>query len=173
MKTLVVFYSKTGFTRQYAQWLAEDLGAECVAYEKRKGASLDRYDAIAFGGRMHAGVICGAKWFFKQAAGLEGKRLALFFTGAMAPGDEAVEAAVRQNMPPELRGRIPAFYLWAGLNYVKMGAVDRFMMAMLRKMLAAKKDPGPEEQEMARMVAGSFDKVDRGYLRELEAYLRG
>jgi len=173
MKTIIIYYSKTGFTRQYAQWLAQDIGAECVPYEKRKGIRLDSYDAIVFGGRLRAGAIGGAKWFFRQAAELKEKRLALFFTGAMPPDPEGIQRAVAQNVPAQEQGRIPAFYLWGGLNYEKMGFVDRAMMAGFRKMLASKKAPSPEEQEAAKMVAQSYDKTARGNLRELEAYLLG
>lgn len=173
MKTIILYYSKTGFTRQYAQWLAQDTGAECVPYEKRRGVKLDSFDAIVFGGRLRAGTIGGAKWFFREAAGLSGKRLALFFTGAMPPDPEGIRRAVEQNVPPQERERIPAFYLWGGLNYEKMGFLDKAMMAGFRKMLASKKAPSPEEQEAAKMVAQSYNKTARGNLRELEAYLLG
>ena len=173
MKTLILYYSKTGFTQRYAQWLAEDLGAQCVPYEKRKAVRLSGYDAIAFGGRLTAGVIGGAKWFFKEAPGLSGKRLALFFTGAMPPDPEAVGKAVEQNVPQDMRGRVPAFYLQGGLCYEKMGLIDKAMMAGLRKMLASKKAPSPEEREAARMVAQSYDMSARENLHDLEAYLRG
>lgn len=173
MKTLIIYYSKTGFTQQYAQWLAQDLGAECVPYEKRKELKLDSYDAVVFGGRLQAGIIGGAKWFFQQAEGLKGKRLALFFTGAMPPDPEGIRRAVEQNVPQALRERVPAFYLQGGLNYEKMGALDKAMMWGFRKMLASKKAPSPEEREAAKMVAQSYDKAARENLRELEAYLRG
>lgn len=172
MKTLIIYYSKTGFTQRYAQWLAQDIGGQCVPYSERKGIKFDDYDAIVFGGRLQAGIICGAKWFFNQAARLEDKKLALFFTGAMGPDPAGIEKALMQNVPPEERERIPAFYLWGGLNYERMGFVDRFLMSGLRKMLASKKAPSPEEQEAAKMIAQSYDKTARGNLRELEAYLK-
>lgn len=173
MKTIIIYHSKTGFTKRYAEWLAQDIGGVCLPYGKRKGADLAAYDAIVFGGRLQAGAVHGAKWFFGQAAKLPGKRLALFFTGAMPPDPQAIERAVAQNVPPQERGRIPAFYLWGGLCYEKMGLADRAMMAAFRRMLAAKKAPGPEEREAAKMVANSYDMAKRENLRELEAYLRG
>mgnify|MGYP001030470750 CR=1 FL=1 len=47
-----------------------------------------------------------------------------------------------------------------------------FLPAAFRKMLGAKKNPTPEDQEAIRMVASSFSKAERENLRELEAYLR-
>lgn len=172
MKTLILYHSKTGFTAQYAQWLAQSLSCACVPYKSRKAISLDTFDAIAFGSGLRAGIIPGAKWFFRQAPRLEGKRLALFFIGAMPPDPAGIERAVQQNVPPEARERVPVFYLWGGLHYEKMGFVDKAMMAAFRKMLSAKKNPTPEDQEAIRMVASSFSKAERENLRELEAYLR-
>lgn len=172
MKTVILYCSKTGFTEQYAHWLAQDLSCACFPYERRKTVNLAEYDTVVFGGRLQAGFIRGAKWFFRQLPRLEGKRLALFFTGAMAPDPEAIKRAVMQNIPPEEQERVPAFYLWGGLNYEKMGPVDRGMMGMFRRMLAAKKNPTEEDREAAKMVASSYNMAKRENLKELEEYLR-
>lgn len=171
MKTVILYYSKTGFTRRYAQWLQEELGCPCVPYEKRRGVDFSQYGTVVFGGRLHAGLIQGAPWLFRQKD-LKGRRLALFFTGAMPPEPQAINKAIQQNIPPEWRDAARAFYLWGGLNYEKMGLADRFLMWGFRRMLAAKKDPTPEEREAARMAAQSYDKASREQLEPLLAYLR-
>lgn len=38
-------------------------------------------------------------------------------------------------------------------------------------MLASKKDPTPQDQQAAQMVATSYDKADRASLAPLVAYL--
>ncbi len=105
--------------------------------------------------------------------GCAGKRLAVFFTGAMPPEEHTVEQCVAQNLTPEERRQVRAFYLWGGLNYEAMGPVDKWMMGVFRKMLAGKKDPSPEDRMAAQMVASSYDKAERKYLEPLEEYLRG
>ena len=43
MKALVIYSSKTGFTKQYAQWIAEKLAGECITFKdasKKKGLLL-------------------------------------------------------------------------------------------------------------------------------------
>ncbi len=172
MKPIIIYYSKTGFTRQYAQWLQEALGCPCVPYQKRRTVSFPQFDTVLFGGRLHAGRIQGAKWLFNQPCKLKDKRVVLFFTGAMPPDPTAAEKAIQQNIPPEWRDTVQAFYLWGGLRYEAMGPVDRFMMWGFRRMLAAKKDPAPEEREAARMVAQSYDKASREQLGPLLAYLQ-
>ena len=98
-------------------------------------------------------------------------RGALFFTGAMPPEEKTVEQCVAQNLTPQERQQVKAFYLWGGLNYQAMGPVDKWMMGVFRKMLASQKNPSPEDKLAARMVGSSYDKTDRASLKPLEDYL--
>ena len=49
MKTIVIYNSQTGFTKRYAQWIAEAAGADCVELSEAKKKSMDSYEAIIFG----------------------------------------------------------------------------------------------------------------------------
>ena len=163
MRLLVVYTSKTGFTKRYAQWLAEDLSADCFPLEQAARVDFSGYDAVAFGSSVHAGGVRKLAWLKK--------RLALFFTGAMPPEEKTVEQCVAQNLTPQERQQVKAFYLWGGLNYQAMGPVDKWMMGVFRKMLASQKNPSPEDKLAARMVGSSYDKTDRASLKPLEDYL--
>ncbi|WP_304580530.1 flavodoxin domain-containing protein [Dubosiella newyorkensis] len=57
MKTIVLFTSNTGFTKQYANWLANDLSCPWIDLSKTKWVDLDEYDMIAFGSWLMAGKI--------------------------------------------------------------------------------------------------------------------
>lgn len=36
MKTIVIYNSQTGFTKRYAQWIAEETGADCLELSTAK-----------------------------------------------------------------------------------------------------------------------------------------
>ena len=36
MKTIIVYSSQTGFTKRYADWLAEELGADAITLDEAK-----------------------------------------------------------------------------------------------------------------------------------------
>lgn len=63
MKTLVLYYSKTGFTQRYAEWIAEETDADCEPFDHRDGVRFGDYDAVLFGSSVHAGSIRKLKWF--------------------------------------------------------------------------------------------------------------
>ena len=53
----VVYCSRYGSTKQYAQWLAEDLGADLYDVRRVYKEKLETYDTIVFGGGLYYGVI--------------------------------------------------------------------------------------------------------------------
>ena len=65
-KTAVIFKSKYGSTRKYAQWIAADLQADLFAADKIKVRDLAPYQTIVYGGYLYAGSIAGIKLLTKR-----------------------------------------------------------------------------------------------------------
>ena len=166
MKTIVIYRSKTGFTRRYAEWIAAELGCEALEWKAAQGRDLAGYDTLIYGGWFHAGSIMGLKKFLQKVELLK-KNILVFATGASPAENPEIEASMKKNFTPEQWGRIRAFYLPGGLNYEQMGAVDRAMMAAFRAMV--KKQEG-ENSEMYKMLCKSYDLTDRKYIEPLVAY---
>lgn len=165
MKAVVIYFSKTGFTQRYAEWIGEELTGKVVSYEDRDGIQWEQYDVILFGGGFHAGKINGIEWFKEQLPQLVGKKVVVFATGAMPPEAAEVETAMKANFTKEQQEQVKTFYLWGGLCYEKMSFGDRLMMAVFRKMLKMKK-----QTEMLKVVSASYDKASREYLAPLLQY---
>lgn len=152
-KILVIYKSKTGFTKKYAEWIAQERACDLVPYEKRKSIDLNAYETIVFGGGFHAGIISGLKWFKENLEALSGKNVIVFATGASPAATQETQMALRQNFTEQEWQRVKAFYLQSGLCYEKMGRADKLMMAVFRKML--EKTEG--DSEMKKMIRQSYD----------------
>ena len=63
MKTAIIYVSQTGFTKQYAEWLAEEVSGECMTIAEAEKKDLSGYDAVVFGGWCFAGTIKELDWF--------------------------------------------------------------------------------------------------------------
>ena len=63
MKTIVIYNSKTGFTKRYARWIADAAHADCMELSEAKKKNLTTYEAIIFGGWACAGSISKISWF--------------------------------------------------------------------------------------------------------------
>lgn len=81
-KRIVVYKSSTGFTKKYAEWIAEELKCPLADYRTVTAEMLSGYEVVVFGSRAHAGMIDGYKkareLFQKSGAG----KIVLFVTGA-------------------------------------------------------------------------------------------
>lgn len=73
MKTIVIYNSQTGFTKRYAQWIAEETGADCYELSEAKKKNMDEYEAIIYGGWACAGSISKLSWFKSNIERWSGK----------------------------------------------------------------------------------------------------
>ena len=108
MKKIVIYESVTGFTKKYAQWIAEELQAEIKDTRTMNGVNLTEYDLVVFGGWLMGGRISGLEKIQKQNV----KKLVVFATGASLDTKELAEEIRKAN---PLSG-IPFCYLPGGMH---------------------------------------------------------
>lgn len=83
MKTLVVYASKNGYSRECAQQIANNLGDGSRAMDCKKEAKkvdLAEYKAVVLGGGIHIGKLPGylRRYCAKNITGLQDKNIGLF-----------------------------------------------------------------------------------------------
>ncbi len=176
MNALIIYTSQTGFTKKYAQWLAERTGGsllELKEAQKKSPGFFDGYDAICYGGWAMAGSLVKAKWFLGKAAGWKDKRLAMFCTGGSPEDNPDIEVFLRNVLPEEQKKYIKVFYCPGGFNYEKMKAPSRIAMKMFLSALQKKKNATEKEKGMAEKMASSYDISDMKYIEPIVSYLEG
>lgn len=167
MKTIIIYNSQTGFTKRYAQWIAEAAGADCLELSAAKKENLSGYEAIIFGGWACAGSISKIGWFKSNIDKWAGKKLIAFCVGGSPLENPEIEPALKQNFTESELKKIHIFYCPGGFNYEKMSAPSKLMMKMFIKMLKAKKSKSEAEQEMIKMISSSYDISDRKYIEPI------
>lgn len=170
MKTAVIYTSQTGFTKQYAEWIAEEVSGDCFTVAEAKKKDLSGYDAVVFGGWCFAGSIKELGWFKKTAAQWTNKRKVVFAVGASPFENPELEEGLRNNFTDEEWAQISVCYCPGGLRYERMNPVSKMMMKMFVKMLAKKKSE--KEQAMAEMLAKSYDISDKKYIAPIVECLK-
>lgn len=176
MKAIVIFNSKTGFTRKYACWLAEELNkrgheAESIEFDAAKKKAFAEYDAIVFGSWLMAGQVQKVKWFKERFGDWKGKKLAVFCVGGSPRENPDIDTLLANLFTDEEKLLAKGFYCQGGFNYEGMSAGSRMAMKMFVKALKSKKDQTAEEKIMADMISHSYDISDRKYLDPLIEYL--
>lgn len=167
MRTIVIYTSQTGFTKRYAEWIAEKSGAECYELRDAKKKDMDNYDAIIYGGWACAGTISKLSWFKGNINKWEGKKLIAFCVGASPLENPEIEPALKKNFSEDEMNRVKVFYCPGGFCYEKMSKTSKLMMKMFIKMLKAKKDKTEEDEIMIKMISSSYDISDIKYIEPI------
>ncbi|MGN0243565.1 MAG: flavodoxin domain-containing protein [Lachnospiraceae bacterium] len=164
MKTAVIYTSKTGFTKRYAQWIAEGAQADCLDWKQAKKLDFSDYDAIIYGGWVCAATVRHLDWFRSHLSQWPDKRLIVFAVGASPVDSPDIRNFMDQTFGSGGIQGVNAFYCPGGLSYENMSVPARIMMRLFVKSVANKKDKTPYEAEAARMMAHSYDISDPKYI---------
>jgi menaquinone-dependent protoporphyrinogen IX oxidase len=172
LNKVVLYQSKYGSTKKYAQWLAEDLKADLVETKKATIGMIEKYDTVILGGGIYASGIAGLSFLKKQYSRLKDKKVLVFAVGASPYDDKAINAVRGHNLKGELEG-IPFFYCRGAWDEENMTWKDRTLCNMLKKAVAKKDKATYEPWEAALMeaIGSSHDWTDKKYLKQIIDYI--
>lgn len=173
-RIIVIYKSSTGFTKKYAEMIAEEMNCALADYSTMTEEMLSGYDVIVFGSRAHAGMIDGYKKAREKFEKSKAKQTVLFVTGATPNTEEdVIKEFWSQNLTTEELADIPHFYMQSGLCYEKMSFSDKLMMKVFVTMMKKKKDKEPYEKDFEKVITSSYDISSREYIKPLVSYLKG
>ncbi len=162
---LIVYSSKYGSAKKYAEWLSEDTGYACRDISEVRAADIK--GMLIFCGAIYASGISGLPRLKKLISAHEGKA-AVLCVGASPFDAEAFEKLKERNMSGKLTD-IPVFYARGAWDESKMSFTDRTMCKLLIKSLQ-KQDPNTYEpwmKALAEAAGKKCDWTDRKYLTPL------
>ena len=172
-KGIILYQSKYGATKKYAQWLQEATGFECVETQKADIKRLQDYDVIVFGGGVYASGVWYLSFLKKNIESLLDKKIAVFYVAA-SPYDEKAYNQMREMHFKDKLQSIPSFHCRGAWDLDNMSFTDRTLCKMLQKAVAKKNPAEYEPWEAALMEAGEqvCDWTAENYLYPLYDFLK-
>lgn len=145
---VIVYESKTGFTKKYAELLAAKTGMRL--YPVRELSKVDRAEEVLFLGWMKVGKIQGLdKARTRRIAAVCGSG-----TGRTAEPD--VETVLARNQLETT----PFFYLRGGcLPLKKLRGMDRLALSLFVRMLKSREGADEKTAESIEIIQNGFDGV--------------
>lgn len=168
MNGVILYQSKYGATKRYAEWLSEETGFKCIETKKADINEIIAYDPIILGGGIYASGIAGLNFLKRNINKLADKKKIVFCCGA-SPYEENAFQQVKEHNMKDFLSDIPVFYCRGAWDMDAMSFKDRAMCNLLRKAVA-KKDPSDYEiWEKALMAAwdNSCDWTDKKYIEPI------
>ncbi len=156
---IVVYNSKAGFTKKYAEWIANELNCKISENKKLTLEDIKEYDTIICGGGLYAGGISGANLIKKNYEALKDKNLIVFATGATPSRKDDIDKVWEQNFSIEQREHIKCFYMRGGFDYSKLNRGNKILMSLMKKKLEKDaKEKGTSVEEDVTGMLMAFDK---------------
>jgi len=172
MKTAVIYRSRTGFTRTYAEWIAQELGADLFEASDVSIAQLSPYDAVVYGGGLYAVGVNGVSFITKNLDRLSGKKIVVFATGASPLKQKVIDDVTARNFTPAHLEKIRFFYLRGGFDFEKLPWHLKMAMRLMAWTLRRKKELNEDEAGMLAVMDIPANFTDRKNIEELIRYLR-
>jgi len=167
----VIYKSKYGSTKQYAEWISEELNASLYEAASINPSRLSAFDVVVYGGGLYASGINGVKLVIKNPC----KSLVVFTVGAADPNTTDYSRILRKNFTREFLLKAKVFHLRGGIDYNRLGFVHKIMMAMVKR---TRVDNNPQEQRseedrlFLETYGNKFDYTDKTTIKPLVDYVR-
>lgn len=174
MSCIVVYKSKYGSTKSYADWIAEELGCEALEASKVRADDLLKYDTIIYGGGLYAEVIAGVTLITKNLDKLDGKKIIVFTTG-ITPTDcrrYYDDLVVNKNFKGDSYSRVKMFNFMGKMVLNELSLVHRTAIKGLKKLMSDKKTPTEMEKLLIDLCDVDGDFTDKNAIAELVEYAK-
>ncbi len=167
MKGIIIYKSKYGATKKYAEWIADATGYDITELSKAKTKDIILYQNLILCGAIYASGISGIPFLRKNIDKLT-KNIAVFCVGA-SPYDKSSFNEIKDRNLKNLPENLPIFYGRGAWDESKMKLADRMLCKMLQKVVA-KKDPAtyqPWETALVNAFGKTCDWTDKKYILPL------
>ena len=178
VKTLIVYFSKYGTTKEYAEWIAKELNGDIYSINKFNENILNNYDTIIIGSGLYAGKVKGVDLLVKNYETLKNKKLVIFTCGladySKSENMDSIFGRLKTEFPEKIIEEIKIFYLRGGINYKKLNLKHKIMMSLLKRMVTKKglHKINEEDKMLIETYGKTLNFTDKNSIIELLEYCK-
>ena len=153
MKSVILYGSRYGSARRYAQELSKQTDIPAVSYQE--APPLSKLETIVYIGALYAGGVLGLTKTLRRQSFGEHQRLVIVTVGLADPdilqNRENIRNALQKQIPAQLYGRAAVFHLRGAIDYQALSLGHRTLMALLHRSLQKKSAEEWNEEDRALM----------------------
>ncbi len=171
-QTVVVYRSKSGYTKQYAKWIAKALDADLFDGRDIPAGQMKHYETVIYGAGLYTVGVSHLRWARTQLFKYPHQRKVVFVTGLSPDREEIQETIWRKHFREKERRQWGLFYLRGGFDPDRLTVYDRFLIRLLKLKLEQKDSLTSDERGMLVAYQQPTDFTRRGSIEPLVRYVR-
>ena len=174
MNAVVIYKTKYGSTKTYAQWIAQELNCEAIDVKNIKIDDILEYDTIIYGGGLYAEIINGVSLITKNIDKLSGKKVIVYSTGItpLDCRDYYDKMVIDKNFKGNTKDKIKVFNFTGKMILDELSFVHRTALKSLKKIMSSKENPTEMEKLLVELCDADGDFCDKNQITELIEYAK-
>ena len=174
MKYIVIYKSKYGSTKNYAEWIAEELGCNVKNANNVTLDELSDFDVIIYGGGLYGEIINGVNFITKNINKLSDKKIIIFSTGItpLEYREYYDRLVVDKNFRNGVPGNVKIFNFMGKMVMEELSVAHRAALKTLKKIMSSKENPTEMEKLLVELCDADGDFSDRDAIYELIEYAK-
>ena len=158
MNNIIIYGSRYGTTKKYAEELSRRMNIPSITFEDVK--KINDYDKIIYFGGLYAGGVLGMTKTLKKLNDITNKTIIVVTVGLADPTDEENINNIRNNMKIQLNKdifeKVKIFHLRGGIDYSKLNFAHKIMMKLLYQ--SAKNLPEEKKTAETKVMIDTYNK---------------
>ena len=155
---IIIYGSKYGTAKQYAEELSKRTNIEAKTYQDIK--DINKYKVIIYIGALYASGVLGMSKTFKNLSEIKNKKIVIATVGLSDPTDIKNTNNIKSSMKKQLSNGIYdnayIYHLRGGIDYSKLNFTHKTMMNLLYKK--AKKLPEEKKTAEVKAMIDTYNK---------------
>jgi menaquinone-dependent protoporphyrinogen IX oxidase len=175
-KTLVMYFSKYGTTKKYAEWIASELNGDVYDIKNIKHNILGNYDTIILGTALYAGQLKGLEIIINNYENIKNKKIVIFTCGladySKSENINAIRKRIAFILSEKIMENIKIYYLRGDIDYKKLNLMHKIMMWMLKKMIMKKEEINEEGKDFLETYGRKTNFMNKDNINEIINYCK-
>ncbi len=157
---IVIYKSKYGSTKQYAQWIADELKCEICEVKQVNVENMQKYSTIIFGACVYVGKILDMDIIIKNFDKIQDKKIVVFSVSSSFADSHEAKQIFETNIPQNIAEKIKYFHLRGRLG--KLNFIDSILMLAPKMSAKQKYNKTKDEKDLVALKElEGFDYVDK------------
>ncbi len=152
----VIYKSKYGASRRYAEWIAGGCGADLYDADEFPPGSFNRYDNIVCLGGIYGSRTAGISIIKRNRDNLDGKKVAVAAVGLAEDNEKTREDILNKNFRQDIKSKINFFMLPGAFDFNGLDLKDKILMSLLKFFIKWRKKEKLDPQ--ARRMLGLYER---------------
>ncbi len=171
-KVAIVYTSKFGHTKQYADWLAAHLGkedADVINVATFNPTQLLAYKLIIFASGVYGDKMPVMDFVKKNIAGVSpAKTMFMAVSWYTTDSEEAVQKLMDENYPDQFKGKVPLYVLNSGIDKKKISVADKAKLLASQVMIEKKDGRSNDDINILAILKGYSDSTSEENLDSIK-----